>query len=382
MSHQIPFYDPHRVPLAKPWLGEEEASAVAEVVRSGMLCQGEKVAAFEAAFAAKMGARHAVAIANGSAALLVSLEAMGVGPGDEVIVPDMTFISTATAALRLGAKPVLGDITLSDHNLDPDRVEALISPRTKVILPVHYAGQTAEMDALRALAARHGLKVLEDAAEAHLARYRGGALAGCLGDAGIFSFTPTKLMTTGEGGMITTDDDELAARCRLIRNFGDAGKFDWQRSGFNYRMTDMAAAIGLLQLGKLDAILAERRRKARRYDEAFAGEPVLVTPWVRGPEDCNYQLYTLRLELNALAIDRDTFLARLQEAGVSARLYYPALHRQGVLAASRAGGDADFPASVAFAASAFSLPIFTQMTDAEQDHVIATVLRTADGARR
>lgn len=373
-----PFFDPQQIPLARPWFDETEMTAAAEVVRSGQLCQGPKVAEFEAAFAEKLSARHAVAVANGSVALLVSLEAMGIAPGDEVIVPDMTFISTATSVMRLGAKPVLADINLTDYNLDPGQVERLITPRTKALLPVHYAGQTADMAALGEIARRHRLQILEDAAEAHLARFRGERYAGTIGDAGIFSFTPTKPMTTGEGGMIVTDDDELARRARLIRNFGDHGKFHWDSMGFNYRLGEVAAAIGLCQLRKLDEIIARRREKARRYDEGFRGCESIITPTVRGPQDSNYQLYTIRLAVDRMRVDRDTIIAKLAERGVSTRLYYPALHRQRVFDPVFEGGrpsDTEFPNAVEFERSALSLPIFTGLELNEQDYVIETLLR-------
>ncbi len=371
--NQRPFHDQHRIPLARPWFDEAEVAAAADVVRSGQLCQGPQTEAFENEFAAKMHVRHAVAVSNGSVALLVALEAMGVSGGDEVIVPDMTFISTVTAAMRLGGTPVFGDITLTDYNLDATLVESLVTPKTKAIVPVHYAGHTADMDVLTEVARRHDLRILEDAAEAHLARYKGGKFAGTIGDAGIFSFTPTKPMTTGEGGMIVTDNDEIAERCRLIRNFGDRGKFDWDAMGFNYRLNEVASAIGRCQLAKLDEIIAMRREKARRYDAGFANCELLHIPWVRGPEDSNYQLYTIRLAMDRLRVSRDAIIAELTERGVSTRLYYPALHRQGVFRQFGPHDDSRFPNAMAFESAALSLPIFSGLTAEEQDYIIDTV---------
>jgi perosamine synthetase len=377
-----PFYEPLDIPLARPWLDDEEPAAAAQVVRSGMLCQGAQTAAFEEAFAHTVGARHAIAVSSGSTALLVALQAMGVRQGDEVIVPDMTFVSTATSAVYLGARPVLCDITLRDYNMDASRAEGLITARTKALIPVHYAGQTADMDPLRQLARRHGLLILEDAAEAHLARYAGERFAGTIGDIGIFSFTPTKPMTTGEGGMIVTDDDDLARQCRLIRNFGDGGKFAWHALGFNFRLNEVAAAVGLCQLAKLPEIVAMRREKARRYDAAFAAEDAIVTPVVRGPEDTNYQLYTVLLRLEALKVGRDRVIAELAQRGISSRLYYPALHRMKVFADLEQNHDRCFPNAVIFERSALSLPIFTGLQREEQDRVIDALIEVVRAHRR
>lgn len=370
-----------KVPLAKVWFDDAEPTAAAEVIRSGWLCQGPKVAHFEEQFAAKMQVKHAIAVSNGSIALLVALQALGLERDDEVIVPNMTFISSATSAMLLGGRPVLCDINLDNYCIDVDRIERLITPRTRVILPVHYAGQTADMDAILSLASRHGLRVLEDAAEAHLAQY-GGTMAGAIGDIGIFSFTPTKPMTTGEGGMITTNDDDLAERCRLLRNFGDTGKFAWEALGFNYRLTEVAAAVGICQLAKLDKIIETRRRRAARYDEAFAAEPAIVRPAARTPADINYQLYTVRLRLEQLDCTRDQVIDDLAARGVSSRLYYPCLHRQQVFAEFGPYDDGDFPNTIAFAASAMSLPIYTGMSDDDVEYVIASLTDVVRGHRR
>jgi dTDP-4-amino-4,6-dideoxygalactose transaminase len=371
-----PFQDSHQIPLARPWFDESEVEAAAAVVRSLWLCQGPKTAEFETAFAARFGVRHAIAVSSGSTALLVALQAMGISRGDEVIVPNMTFISTVTSAMLLGARPVFCDITLTDYNIDAAKVEALVTPKTKAIIPVHYAGHAADMKTLKEIAQRHNLLILEDAAEAHLARFDGGDYVGAIGDAGIFSFTPTKPMTTGEGGMIVTNNDELADACRLIRNFGDQGKFQWTVLGFNYRLNEIASAIGLCQLSKLDHIIRVRREKAKRYDEAWAGEELIHTPWVRGPEDSNYQLYTIRLEVDRLDVDRDAIIQELSQKGVSTRLYYPSLHGQKVFAEVEPGDDSQYPNSLVYEKSALSIPIFTGLTADEQQYVIKTVAET------
>jgi len=371
-----------KVPLARAWFDDSEPNAAAEVVRSGWLCQGPKVAEFEEQFAQTMQVKHAIAVSNGSIALLVSLQALGIKPGDEVIAPNMTFISSATAAMVLGARPVLCDITLTDYCIDTDKLASLITPRTKAIVPVHYAGQTAEMQPILDLAKKHGLHILEDAAEAHLARYRDSKFSGTIGDIGIFSFTPTKPITTGEGGMIVTDNDQLADQCRLIRNFGDSGKFQWDLLGFNYRLNEVAAAVGICQLRKLHKIIEMRREKARRYDEAFAEEEAIVIPWRRSLEDINYQLYTVRFRLDQLDATRDQIADELAELGVATRLYYPSLHKQKVFAEYGPFADRDFPNSVEFERSALSLPIFTGLTFDEQDYVSAALLKVVRSHRK
>lgn len=362
------------VPLSRPWFDEEEARAAAEVVRSGWLISGPVVEEFERRFGSCLGGVEAVAVNSGSSALLVALAALGVGPGDEVIVPDMTFISTATAAMYLGARPVFADINLHNYCLDPKDAERKITPRTKVIIPVHYAGHAADMDEIMEVARRYGLRVLEDAAESHLARYRGGAYTGTIGDVGIFSFTPSKPMTTGEGGMIVTKDPDLAARCRLLRNFGDTDKFRWEMLGFNFRLPEVMGAIGLVQLDKLDRAVALRRAVAPRYTDALQDEEAVIPPTLRTPEDGNFQLYTIRLRLERLGVDRDAVIRVLEARGVGARLYYPPLHLQRVFAQDvTRPADTEAPNAVEFGQTALSLPIFPTLSTEEQGYVIATL---------
>ncbi|MBW3534524.1 MAG: DegT/DnrJ/EryC1/StrS family aminotransferase [Gemmatimonadetes bacterium] len=366
-----------KVPLSRPWVGEEEALAAAEVVRSGWLIQGPEVAAFEDRFAELQGAKHAVACNSGSSALLIAMAVLGVERDDEVLCPDMSFVTTASAALFLGARPVFADLELDYYGMDPADLERWITPRTRVIVPVHYAGHTAEMDGILEVADRHGIAVLEDAAEAHLARYRGGRRAGTLGRIGIFSFTPSKVMTTGEGGMILTDDDELAEKCRLFRNMGDVGKFEWARLGFNLRMPEAMGAIGLAQLDRLEEAIRRRRAIAGRYDAALEGRPEVVRPTVRTPEDTNHQLYTIRLAGSAGL--RDRVKARLAERGVSTRVYYPAFHHQGVFADTGPYDPADYPRAIEYEKTALSLPIFPGLTDEELDYVTGSLIEVLDG---
>src|SRR3989338_1206901 len=242
----------YNITLAKPWFDDREAKSAAEVVASRWLISGPKVAQFEKEFAKKIKVKYTIAVGSGSDALLIAQQALGVTEGDEVVVPNMTFVSTATSSMYLGAKPVFADIEL----------------KTKGIIPVHYAGQSCDLNQIIKIAKKHGLFVLEDAAEAHLAKHQGRYVGGIC-DVGIFSFTPSKPMTTGEGGMITTNSEALARKCKLIRNFHDVGKFEWSDLGFHFRMPEMMGAIGLVQLKKLSKAITKRHKIAARYNKAF-----------------------------------------------------------------------------------------------------------------
>jgi perosamine synthetase len=362
-----------KVPLARPWFDDAEPSAAREVVQSRWLIFGPKTEEFERRFAALVGAKQAVAVNSGSTALLVAMAALGVGPGDEIVAPDMTFVSTASAAIFLGAIPRFCDIEPTYYGMSATALEKAITPKTKVIVPVHYAGHSCELAPILDLARRRGIAVLEDAAESHLALYDGKS-TGTLGAAGIFSFTPSKPMTTGEGGMIVTADESLAERCRRIRNFGDHGKFDWQELGFNFRMPEVMGAIGLAQLAKLPEAVRRRREVAARYRRLLAGCDVITLPSERLPQDANYQLFTILLDIDRLAASRDDVIAALWELGVSTRLYYPPMHRAGVFARFGPFDDRDYPNALRFAQRALSLPLYPTMTEEEQDIVVDRLL--------
>ncbi|MEO7664831.1 MAG: DegT/DnrJ/EryC1/StrS family aminotransferase, partial [Candidatus Limnocylindrales bacterium] len=252
------------IPIARPDLGQEEIDAVAEVIRSGIVAQGPKVKALEVAWSEYCGVRHTVAMANGTLALMATFACLGIGPGDEVITVSHTFAATANSILSTGAMPVFVDIEPDTYLIDAKRIEAAITPRTRAIVPVHLFGLVADMDMIRAIADRHGLEVVEDACQAHGATFR-GRKAGSFGH-GTFSLYATKNMTTGEGGFVTTNDDALADRLRLHRNQGMRARYQFETLGFNYRMTDLNAAIGLVQLEKLDRNTARRQAIAARYD--------------------------------------------------------------------------------------------------------------------
>jgi dTDP-4-amino-4,6-dideoxygalactose transaminase len=368
--------DKIKIPLTKATIKEEEVEAVAEVIRSGWLIFGKNVNIFEEHFAELIGVKHAIAVNSGSSGLLVALQALEVGRDDEVIVPDMSFISTGTACMYLGAKPVFVDINLKDYCIDVEKIEEQISDKTKVILPVHYWGHTAEMGKILDLAGKYNLKVLEDAAEAHLSTYKGKRMAGTIGDLAIFSFTPSKPMTTGEGGMITTNDDALAERCRKIINFGDYDKFDNRILGFNFRMQDMNGALGRIQLKRLPHSIRIRRQNGIYYTQSLSGIRGVICPVPRTETDTNYQIYPLRIDLNVLSCSKEEFMRDMLEEGIHCRTYYPAFHRQGVF--KKLNDQGHYPNAELFERSSFVLPIFPELTESEKDHVVKSVKKIAE----
>jgi len=317
------------IPVMRPWLGAEEAAAAAEAVSSGWVAQGPRVAAFEEAFAAAIGAGYAVAVSSCTTALHLALVAAGIGPDDEVIVPSLSFIATANAVRYVGAVPVFADVDETTANLTPATAEPCLTPRTRAVILVDQAGIPADLDAMRELCAPRGITVVEDAACAVGSVYRGQP-AGARAELAAFSFHPRKLLTTGEGGMLVTQDAEVAARLRRLREHGmdlSAAARHASRQpviehylelGFNYRMTDIQAAIGLVQLGKLDQLIARRRVLAQRYQRSLAGIPGLRTITDPGYGRTNYQSFWVLLP-DDFPVSRDELMWRLAEAGVSAR---------------------------------------------------------------
>jgi perosamine synthetase len=368
------------VPFAKPTLRGDEGEAVAAVIASGWVSQGPKVAEFEAAFAERVGAAAAVAVSNCTTALSLALYAAGVGPGDEVIVPSLSFIATANAVWTCGATPVFADIDPLTYNLDAGAAARAITPQTKAIMPVHQIGLPADMDAFLALADEHGLALVEDAACAIGARYKGRPI-GSLGPSTCFSLHPRKVITTGEGGMITTQDVALAERMRKLRqhamDLSDLARHNasgvvfegYPERGFNYRMTDMQAALGLCQLDALDDILAARERLALRYDAAFAAVPYLATPYTPEYAQRTWQSYCVRL-LPGAPVGRTELMELLLAEGIPTRRGVMAIHHEGAYP----GIDADLTHTDAAAADVVMLPLFADLTDEQQDRVIDRVL--------
>ena len=352
------------IPIASPVIGEQERAAVLRVLESGILAQGPAVQAFETAFAERVGARHAIAVGSGTDALLVALLTHGIGEGDEVITTPFSFIASANAVLFAGARPRFVDVRDDDFNIDPDLIEQQITPRTKAIIPVHLYGHPCRMDEIAAIAKRHGLLIVEDCCQAHGASI-GGRPVGSFGTA-CYSFYPTKNMTTGEGGMVTTDDDEVAAQARMLRNHGQSERYLHERIGFNWRMTDVAAAIGMAQLDRLEEANGRRRANARRLNDGCAG---VVTPAERAGCHHVYHQYTVRAPER-----REELLSHLRERGVGAVVYYPIpIHRQPVY--RRLGYRDALPVAERLSTEVLSLPVHPSLTDQEVD----TVARTTSG---
>jgi perosamine synthetase len=374
------------IPVARPFIGAEEEHAVIEVLRSGWVTQGPRVAEFEREFSAYIGCDHSVAVSSCTTALHLALVASGIGSGDEVICPSLSFIATANSIAYVGATPVFCDIDLATYNLDPSALEGLITPRTKAILVVHQIGLSAEMKGILVVAKKYGLAVIEDAACAIGSEYEGNLIGKPLGTMACFSFHPRKILTTGEGGMITTNDANLADKLRKLRqhamSLSDVVRHNakqvtaetYDEVGYNFRMTDMQAAMGVVQLDRLQSFLQRRRHLASRYDEALQPLPWLETPYV--PSNCrhNYQSYMIRL-VDASAAKRDLIMQRLLEKNISSRRAIMAIHRE--LPYRSDQWETALLKTNLVTDTALILPLFHQMTEADQDYIIEVLYSIA-----
>jgi dTDP-4-amino-4,6-dideoxygalactose transaminase len=361
--------------LVEPEMGEEEFQAVRQVLATGYLVQGQNVRRFEDMVRAYLGLDHVVAVSSGTAALHLAVLALGLGPGDEVIVPDFTFPATANVVALAGACPVLADISLDTFNLDPGPVEALITPRTRAIMPVHLFGLPAPVEEIQALAERHGLGLIEDAACA-LGAGRGGQKCGTFGLLGCFSLHPRKAITTGEGGLIATRDAGLAGRLRSLRNHGlvagpEGAQFE--AAGLNYRMTDFQGAMGAVQMGKLEQVIDQRRALAAAYDAALAAIPWLARPGSPAGSRHVYQSYVVLLEEG---LDRARIMASLREQGVECTIGTYACHAQPFYQQRYGYRPGDLPNAYQAFQRTLTLPLHGRMAPGDVEHVAAALRRS------
>jgi dTDP-4-amino-4,6-dideoxygalactose transaminase len=379
------------LPYSLPWIGEEEIAEMVDSLRSNWITTGPKTKQFEAELAAYVGARHAIAVNSCTAALQIALAAQDVGPGYEVIVPTLTFCATANVVVHLGAAPILVDVG-KNYQISVEAIERAITPRTKAIVVVHYGGQACDLDEILELAGRHGIPVIEDAAHAIGTEYRGRKI-GTHGAATAFSFYATKNMTTGEGGAITTNDEELAGRMRILSLHG-MSRDAWQRyseqgswyyevveAGFKHNMTDLQASLGLHQLRRLDRFIARRQEIARQYRKAFSGLAELILPVELPDRNHAYHLFAVRLDLSRLRIDRAEFIQRLQKARIGASVHFIPLHRHPFYRNTYGYRPEQFPCCEKLYAGLLSLPLYPKMTQADVWDVIEATLELVESNR-
>lgn len=357
-----------QIPIARPSLGPEEAEAVTAVLSSGIIAEGPVTKTFEHEFAAYSGAAHAVAVNNGTAALHAALLAAGVGPGDEVVVPAFSFFATASSVAMTGAKPVFSDVLRDTYCIDPDSVYDRITEQTKAVIGVHLYGQPCDAFVLRDICSDRGLIFIEDAAQAHGAMIN-GAKVGSIGDLACFSFYATKNMATGEGGMVTTGSADLHERLRRIINHGQSEKYIHTEIGYNYRMTDIAAAIGRVQLSKLDGFIRARQENALFFNEHIDAAGI-ITPIVAQDRSHVWHQYAIRVTEDA-PISREELITYLKEQGIGSAIHYPVpLHRQPIFAGI--GSDAGIACPIAdeLAAQVLSLPVHPGVGSAERQYIV------------
>lgn len=382
----------HFLPYSLPLIGKEEIQEVTETLESGWLSKGPKVQQFEKEFAAFVGAKHAVAVNSCTAALFLALKAKGIRPGDEVITSPLTFSSTANTIIHTGATPVFADIDENTLNIDPVNLEAAVTPRTKAVVPIHFGGQSCDMDAILAIAQNHGLFVLEDAAHAVYTTYK-QRMIGSIGDATAFSFYATKNLATGEGGMLTTDDEELADKIRVLSLHG-MSKAAWNRyssngswyyevesPGYKMNMFDLQAALGLHQLKRLDDMQKRREEIAGRYQTAFQQISGLITPFVHDDGRHAWHLYVLQVDEKKAGVTRSEMITALKdEYNIGTSVHFIPVHIHPYYQKQFGYKEADFPNAMNYYKRTLSLPLYPSMSDDDVDDVIEAVRDIVKGA--
>lgn len=372
------------LPFHKAWLEEEEHREVEDTLNSGWLTTGPKVLKFEEAFKEYIGCKHAVALNSCTAGLNLALALQNFPDGDEVITTPMTFPATANAILLQRLKPVFADIEPGTLTIDPRKIEAVITPRTRAIIPVHFAGHPCDMTPIQELANKHKLVIIEDAAHALESEYKGQKI-GNMGNATAFSFYANKNITTGEGGMLVTNDDDLADTIRIMRlqgisrdawkRFGKSGFAHWEQTlaGHKCNMTDLNASLGLHQIKKVERFMILRKKYVSMYDNAFADVPELETLAVRDYATSAHHIYIIALQLERLTVDRDGFLDAIQSAGIGVAVHYVALHLQPYYVKNFNTKPQDFPIASNYSERVISLPLYPKMSSADVEQVIGTV---------
>ena len=368
---------PNPIALAKPNITDAEIEAVVGVLRSGWLSLGPKTAEFERVFCDYCHTKHAVACSSGTSGLHLLIKAMEITAGDEVITTPFSFIASANCVLMEGARPVFVDIDPLTWNIQPDLIEQAVTPRTRAIIPVHVFGQPVDMDPIRAIAQTHELRVIEDACEAFGSAYRGRP-AGSLGDAAVFAFYPNKQITTGEGGMIVTNDERLAKLCRSLRNQGrdtDGGWLSHPRLGYNYRLSDIHCAVGLAQLRRIEEILSARRRVEALYQPRLADEPRLVMQEIRPEVQMSRFVFVVRLADEYDPDARDRILTGLRDRGIGCSNYFAPIHLQPFYVERFGFKPGDFPICEHVAARTIALPFHHELTEEDVDTVCRELRR-------
>jgi dTDP-4-amino-4,6-dideoxygalactose transaminase len=382
------------LPFARPTLGEEEIAEVVDTLRSGWITTGPRVERFTAAFAEYVEGRFAVPVSSATAGLHVALLALGVGPGDEVITTPLTFVATLNTIVQCGAVPVLADIDAATLNVRVEEIAKRVTAKTKVIVPVHYVGQPADLDPILELAAGRGIAVLEDAAHAVGSEYKGRKI-GSFPTTSVFSFHPNKNITTGEGGMVVTDDEAVFEKASLLKfhgmdreawkRFAKSGspRYDVALPGFKYNMMDIQAALGIHQLPRLPGFLAERERLAARYDRLLSGVAGLILPQrVAYPVKHAWHLYTPLVDIDRLTISRDRFMEELKKRNIGTGLHYSAVHEFSYYADHFGWKPGDFPEAHSVSERIVSLPLFPGLSDADQDDAVAAIREVLQGSAR